>query len=93
LTDRNDPYQIEWSASAKRAIVGLPDKVASAIIDFVYGPLADNPQRVGRPLRWELEGLHAARRGDYRIVYHVDTEGTVVVIEAVAHRSDVYRRR
>ncbi len=64
-----------------------------AIIEFVYGALADNPQRVGRTLRWELEGLHSARRGDYQIVYRVDTDRRTVVVEARAHRSDIYRRR
>ncbi len=93
MTKPGEPYRIGWSAPAKRATVNLPDKVAGAIIEFVYGALADNPDRVGRPLRWELEGLHAARRGDYRIIYHLDTERRVVVIEAVGHRSDIYRRR
>lgn len=93
MTDPHDHYRIAWSAPAKRSIAAVRDKVAAAIIAFVYGALADNPQRVGRPLRWELEGLHAARRGDYRIVYHIDAEHRVVVIQALAHRSDVYRRR
>ena len=93
MTGPHGPFRIEWSAPAKRSITGVPDKVAMAIIEFVYGALTDNPERVGRPLRWELEGLHAARRGDYRIVYHIDAERRVVVIEALAHRSDVYRRR
>ena len=71
----------------------LPDKTAGAVIGFVYGPLADNPHQVGRALRWELEGLHAARRGDYRIVYRIDEPRRTVVISAVAHRADIYRPR
>ena len=71
----------------------LPDKTAGAVIEFVYGPLAGNPHQVGRALRWELEGLHSARRGDYRIVYRIDERRRTVVISAVAHRADVYRPR
>jgi mRNA-degrading endonuclease RelE of RelBE toxin-antitoxin system len=92
VTDPRRAHLIEWSAPAKRSVISLPNKVATAIIEVVYGALADNPQRVGRPLRWELEGLHAARRGDYRIVYRVDTERRAVLVEAIGHRSDVYRR-
>lgn len=66
----------------------LPEKVAAAVIEFVYGTLAQNPQRVGKPLRFELEGLHSARRGDYRILYRIDDVVTVVAVE---HRADAYR--
>jgi mRNA interferase RelE/StbE len=48
---------------------------------------------VGRALRWELEGLFSASRGDFRIVYRIDDDRHVVLIEAIAHRADLYRRR
>lgn len=55
--------------------------------------LAENPQRVGKPLRFELEGLHSARRGDYRVVYVIYQPGEMVTIIAIQHRADVYRPR
>lgn len=81
-------YEIAWTPTAKRALQRLPEKVATAAIEFIYGPVADNPQRVGKALRFELEGLHSARRGDYRVIYRVDHRITIVAIE---HRADVYR--
>jgi mRNA-degrading endonuclease RelE of RelBE toxin-antitoxin system len=69
------------------------DKVAVAVVEFVYGGLAENPQRAGRPMLWELEGLHSARRGDYRVAYRIDENRRVVIVEAIAHRADVYRER
>ena len=84
---------VTWTATATRALQRLPEKVATAAIEFIYGSLAENPQRVGKPLRFELEGLHSARRGDYRVVYEIDqTEATVTII-AIQHRADVYRPR
>ena len=85
------PYPIAWSPSAKRALHRLPDRVGAAVIEFVYGPLAANPQRVGKALRFELEGLHSARRGDFRIVYRIDDDH--VTILAIDHRADIYRPR
>jgi mRNA-degrading endonuclease RelE of RelBE toxin-antitoxin system len=38
-------------------------------VEFLYGSLAASPHRVGRPLKLGLEGLHGARRGDYRVIY------------------------
>ncbi|WP_109474600.1 type II toxin-antitoxin system RelE family toxin [Ornithinimicrobium cavernae] len=81
-------YEVAWTPTAKRALQRLPEKVATAAIEFIYGPLASNPQRVGKALRLNLEGLHSARRGDYRIIYRIDTRVTITAIE---HRADVYR--
>jgi mRNA interferase RelE/StbE len=86
-------HAVTWTATATRALQGSPEKVATAAVEFIYGSLAENPQRVGKPLRFELEGLHSARRGDYRVVYEIDqTEATVTII-AIQHRADVYRPR
>jgi len=82
------PYSITWTASAKRSLQRTPEKVATAAVEFIYGSLADNPRRVGKALRFELEGLHSARRGDYRIIYLNDK--TIVVV-AIEHRADAYR--
>lgn len=82
-----EQYEVAWTPTAKRALQRLPEKVATAAIEFIYGPLSSKPQRVGKALRFELEGLHGARRGDYRTIYRVDHRVTIIAIE---HRSDVY---
>lgn len=86
-------YEIDWARSALRCLDRLPEKAASACIEFVYGALAENPQRVGAELQLELTGKRSARRGDFRVIYEIDEEALVVTIIAIAHRSDVYRRR
>lgn len=86
-------YDIDWARSALRGLDRLPEKAASACIEFVYGALAENPQRVGGELRLELTGKRSARRGDFRVIYEVDEKALVVTIIAIDHRSDVYRRR
>jgi mRNA interferase RelE/StbE len=86
-------FQVGWTATSRRALVKLPEKVASAVIEFCYGPLADNPHRVGKGLRLELEGLHSARRGDFRVIYRISEEEALVTIVAIEHRADAYRPR
>jgi mRNA-degrading endonuclease RelE of RelBE toxin-antitoxin system len=66
-------------------------KVASAIVEFMLGPLAAEPRRVGHPLQREFAGLWSARRGPYRIVYELDSEKRVVHAVRIDHRSDAYR--
>lgn len=88
-----DAYKIQWAASAKRDLSRLPEKVATAVIEFIYGGLAENPQRVGRELHLELAGLHAARRGDFRVIYSIQDKERRVVVVSIDHRADVYRPR
>ena len=87
-----EPYTIEWTAPSKRALGRLPEKVAAVVVEFIYRASAEQPHRVGRRLRFELEGLHSAHRGDFRVVYRIDDRGRKVYIEVIGHRADVYRR-
>jgi mRNA-degrading endonuclease RelE of RelBE toxin-antitoxin system len=82
---------VTWAPSAQRDLRRLPEKIAMAVVEFVYGSLADNPQRVGRALHLDLEGCHAARRGEYRVIYRIERRARTVRITAIEHRADVYR--
>lgn len=85
----DEAYRIVWQPRAIRSLERIPEKVGAAAIEFIYGQLADNPHRVGKPLRRELTGLHCARRGDYRILYRIaDHE---VRLWSIDHRADAYR--
>lgn len=86
-------FEIAWTSPARRSLTKLPERTSFAAIEFIYGPLRENPQRVGHALHFELAGEHTAHLGDYRIVYRIDTEERVVLILAIDHRADVYRRR
>ncbi len=88
-----EPFEIEWAASALRSLNRLPEKIATACVEFVYGGLAENPHRVGRALRFDLEGKHGARRGDFRVIYEIADDRRLVTVVAIDHRSNVYRPR
>lgn len=86
-------YTVVLSAAAKRAIErDLPEPVAVAVVDFLYGALAADPYRVGKPLRFELEGYWSARRGQYRVIYSIHDEEILVRVVRTSHRADVYGR-
>lgn len=84
-------YRVEIRSPAQRNLNKLPGKAFDAVIAFIAGPLAENPQRVGRPLRHEFEGTYSARVGPYRILYEIDDVVRVVAVIRLAHRADVYR--
>jgi mRNA-degrading endonuclease RelE of RelBE toxin-antitoxin system len=86
-------HEIEITPEGLRHLRRLPDKVRNAALETIFGPIADDPYRLGKPLLGELEGLRSARRGDYRIIYEVFEDERVVLIHRVQHRRDVYRPR
>jgi mRNA-degrading endonuclease RelE of RelBE toxin-antitoxin system len=86
-------FAIAWTAPGRRTLARLPEKVATAVVEFLYGSLAADPHRVGIPLRLGFDGLHSARRGDYRVIYRIDDHHRRVDVLAIEHRSDIYRPR
>jgi len=85
-------YSVVLSAAAKRAVErDLPEALAVAVVEFLFGALAAEPHRVGKPLRFELEGLWSARRGQYRVIYSIQEDQVLVRVVRISHRADVYR--
>lgn len=84
-------YAILMSPRARRALdVDLPESVAAACAEFIFGPLAENPHRVGRPLRDGLAGRYSARRGEFRVIYEIRESQVVVRVITIRHRRDAY---
>jgi len=69
----------------------LPEFIAAAAWEFIQGPLAENPRRMGKPLKGDLSGFWSARRGEYRVVYEIDDDVVTVIILRIGHRRDIYR--
>ncbi len=86
-------FELRVAASAERQLGRLPERIAAAVVEFMLGPLCENPRRVGHPLQRELAGLWSARRGAYRVVYEIDDAEQRVTVLRIDHRSDVYRSR
>ena len=86
-------WELIVAPSAERSLARLPRKAAAAVVEFLLGPLLENPARVGHPLRGELQGLWTARRGPYRVVYEIDEGAKEINVLRIEHRADVYRPR
>ena len=86
-------YEVEITPEGLRHLNRLPAKVREAVLEAVFGTIAEDPHRAGKPLRGELEGLHSARRGPFRVIYEIDDRQHVVLIHRAQHRRTAYRRR
>jgi mRNA-degrading endonuclease RelE of RelBE toxin-antitoxin system len=86
-------WTVGLASAARRDIDKLPPRLIPAVVEFMFGALARDPRRVGKPLRGDFEGQWSARRGDYRVLYMLDERRGQIVVTRVGHRSQVYRPR
>lgn len=45
------------------------------------------------PLRGDLIGLYKFRIGDYRVIYEIVHDEKTIVIHAIGHRREIYRKQ
>ena len=87
-------FDVIFAPQARRALsVKLPESVAAAALEFILGPLCENPYRMGKPLKRELEGFYSARRGEYRVIYQVRADVLIIEIVGASHRLHAHRDR
>lgn len=90
-----DAYGLATAPPARRALAErLPVDVATAVAEFVTGPLLRQPRRVGKALGAELAGIYSARVArEWRVLYEIDEHNRTVVVLDIRHRSTAYRTR
>lgn len=89
----SDAYEVRLSSAASRALAEqLPLGVAAAIWEFLIGPLARNPRRLGKPLSGDLAGYSSGRRGAYRVVGSITDDPALIKVVRIDHRRKAYCR-
>lgn len=89
----SDGNEVRLSRAASRTLAErLPLAAAAAIWEFLTGPLAEDPRRLGKPLSGDLAGYQSARRGAYRVVYSITEDLRLISVVRIDHRRNVYRR-
>ena len=61
-------YTITYAPRARRDLRKLPEKIATACVEFIRTAQAEDPYRMGKPLTSSWEGNYSARRSEWRIV-------------------------
>ncbi len=76
----------------KRDIPAISASVKPAIKRGIEERLMTDPIGFGKPLRYSLKGHRRLRISDYRIVYRIEPAKSTVVIVAIKHRKEVYKK-
>lgn len=84
-------YRITVSPAAQRQLRRL-DAGARRRVQGAIELLAGEPRPPGAVKLAGGQGEWRVRTGDYRIVYEIDDGVLLVLVVAVGHRKDIYRR-
>jgi mRNA interferase RelE/StbE len=86
-------YSIRVLKSALKDLEKLDPSVARGIADRISW-LAENVDSTRlHPLKGELSGLYKLREGSYRIIFEVLRSDQTIIVHAIGHRRDIYKKR
>ncbi|MFP5385742.1 MAG: type II toxin-antitoxin system RelE family toxin [Bacteriovoracia bacterium] len=92
-SSKQKKWEVLYTKSAKDEISSLDGSKKKIIKRAIEDKLMTDPLKFGVPLRRNLSGLFKLRVGDFRIIYQINNSEVVVLIVAVGHRREVYKRQ
>ena len=87
---KKSAYRILFTKEAKKNIQKLDPSIMK-IVRKAIESLAVNPDK-GKPLAYELAGLRSLRTSDYRIIYRIKEKELIIIVIALGHRKEVYKK-
>jgi mRNA interferase RelE/StbE len=86
-------YRIHILQAASRELERLDRPIGRRIAQRIHW-LVENLNAIRlEALSGDLAGLYKLRVGDYRVIYEVLWDEETIVIHAIGHRREIYRRR
>ena len=82
-------YRVQIEKQASKALEKLDTVTQNRIVEVIRN-LADNPRPPGSRKMKNREGWRV-RIGDFRVIYGINDERSVVSVAKIGHRREVYR--
>jgi len=80
-------YRLVFKPSAARAFLVLPKEIDKRLLS-----LQDTPRPPGIKALTADPGVYRLRVGDYRVLYEIHDDQVFVLVLAIGHRREVYRK-
>jgi len=84
-------YEVRMTHSAERELNDLPKPIVPVLWEKIK-TLASEPKPKRSKKLKGAEKAYRLRIRDYRVIYTVDDEEKLVIVTAVRHRKEAYRR-
>ena len=87
-------WKIKISTTATKQLKKLDKNAKQRIITFLRDKIecTNNPRIYGKALKGEKADLWRYRVGDYRLICHICDNSITVLVLAVGHQKEIYRR-
>ncbi len=86
-------YRVRILDAATRELERLDKQVGRRIVERINWLAANLNSIRPEALTGDLSGFYKLRVGDYRVLYEILHEEQTLLIHAIGHRRDVYRKR
>ncbi len=88
-------WTVDISDVAERQLKKLDAPIQKRILDWLDERLegCKNPRHFGEPLKGDHAGFWRYRIGDFRVLCEIQDEKIIVLVLAIGHRREVYKRR
>lgn len=86
-------YRIRILRAASQDLARLDKPIGRRIVERIKWLAANLDAIRLEALTGDLAGLYKLRVGDYRVIYEVLWDEETMVIHAIGHRREIYRRR
>jgi mRNA interferase RelE/StbE len=86
-------YNIRILEEASRELARLDKPVGRRIVERINWLSEKLNDIRPEPLRGDLIGLYKFRIGDYRVIYEIVHDEKTIVIHAIGHRREIYRKQ
>jgi len=86
-------YRVQILDAAIRELSRLDKVVGRRIVDRINWLAAHLDEIKPEALAKDFKGLYKLRVGDYRVIYEVLHGEQTIVIYAIGHRREIYRKR
>jgi mRNA interferase RelE/StbE len=81
--------KVEWTKDALDDLQKIDKSIVKRILNKISWLSQHFNNIIPEPLSADLAGTFKLRIGDWRVIYTI--EDTVIVIQALGHRKDVYK--
>lgn len=89
-SDYNSGYSVQIEEPAWDELMSIPERMRERIFSALEA-LETEPRHARVTKLSGYDDLYRIRVGDYRVIYSIEDQVKIVLVEKVGHRSDVYR--
>ena len=85
-----ESYTLQFSDRALARLKRLDKPIAQRILSKLEWLATNAALVVHTPLTGDWSGFYRLRVGDYRVIYRLDRDNHLILVEVIGHRSEIY---